>query len=40
MKPLRLLPLPLALGLAFLGGAAQAQSLQALYESARAQDAA
>ncbi|MFD0667118.1 TolC family outer membrane protein [Ramlibacter sp. MAHUQ-53] len=40
MNSLRLLPLPLALGLAFLGGAAQAQSLQALYESARAHDAA
>ncbi len=39
MKPLRLLPLPLALGLAFLAAPAQAQSLQALYESARAQDA-
>jgi len=40
MKPLRLLPLPLAIGLASLAGTAQAQSLLELYESARGYDAA
>lgn len=39
MKTLRLLPLPLALGLAFLAVPAQAQSLLELYESARGYDA-
>ena len=40
MKAHRLLPLPLAMGLAFLASAAQAQSLLELYESARGHDAA
>ncbi len=40
MKAQRLLPLPLAMGLAFLASAAQAQSLLELYESARGHDAA
>ncbi len=37
--PLRLLPVPLAAGLAFAALPAHAQSLQELYEAARAQDA-
>lgn len=40
MRSMRLLPLPLALGLAFLAAPAQAQSLLELYESARTHDAA
>ena len=40
MKAQRLLPLPFAMGLAFLASAAQAQSLLDLYESARGYDAA
>jgi outer membrane protein len=40
MKPLRLLPLAAALAAALAGAPAGAQSLQALYESARASDAA
>ncbi len=40
MKAHRLRPLPLAMGLAFLASAAQAQSLLDLYESARGHDAA